>query len=298
MHNHVCQFRFKYHIHHSRITLVSGSETEDDLFEEIAITPRRKKPAGNEIKEKNSLEILDPDDHEVEMKPDLEAIIQTFNYMDCTESNDDDDGDEVEEKEHAGDALSMQSCFQSDASSLGIPPHVRVSQVLSPQKAVPSWSRFFTAEPVLTDESGDLEHSQNSQTLSSDYRTSQSPELFDNDDASGHLTSSQSTHVSESLSQLDTEPVQARLSSDTLMNKQCTRHDFHSSVEAKQALCDNGAEHTEPLSDSQVSSDFDLPQTPGSKAPYSDELNELYKKLAAGEEILTKNVKQRSDLNT
>uniref|UniRef100_A0A8B9L770 Protein artemis n=1 Tax=Astyanax mexicanus TaxID=7994 RepID=A0A8B9L770_ASTMX len=49
---------------------------------------------------------------------------------------------------------------------------------------------------------------------------------------------------------------------------------------------------TEPMTDSQVSSDFDLPQTPGSKAPHPDELKELYKKMAAGEEVITRGGQQ------
>ncbi|XP_042367141.1 protein artemis [Plectropomus leopardus] len=50
----------------------------------------------------------------------------------------------------------------------------------------------------------------------------------------------------------------------------------------------------EELSESQVSSDFDVPCTPESKVPQPDELLHLYRKLASGEEVLIRKGSQGS----
>ncbi|XP_026778477.3 protein artemis isoform X1 [Pangasianodon hypophthalmus] len=269
-----------------------GTDSEDELFAEVAVAPMRKKLAVNEEKEHHSPEKSDPEVIETQILPQLQPSFQTSNYMDCTESNDDDDDgdeDDVEEEERpacqsSGDATPTPSCL-----GMSPPP---------PKPAPPSWSTFFTAEPVVTDDSCELENSQNSQTLSTDHTTSQSPELFNDDDESesGHVTSSQSTYVSEaaleSLSQLDTVPVQC--------NPMHTGNGFNWPDDAQPALTDSHqdqcdvTDQTEPVSDSQVSSDFDLPMTPGSKAPQPEELKELYRKLAAGEDVTTKNHQQGS----
>ncbi|MCJ8743055.1 hypothetical protein PDJAM_G00089310 [Pangasius djambal] len=268
-----------------------GSDSDDELFAEVAVAPMRKKLAVNEEKEHHSPEKSDPEVIETQILPQLQPSFQASNYMDCTESNDDDDGDEddVEGEEvpacqSSGDATPTPSCL-----GMSPPP---------PKPAPPSWSTFFTAEPVVTDDSCELENSQNSQTLSTDHTTSQSPELFNDDDESesGHVTSSQSTYVSEaaleSLSQLDTVPVQC--------NATHTGNGFNWPVDTHPALTDSHQDHCdvtdqkEPVSDSQVSSDFDLPMTPGSKAPHPEELKELYRKLAAGEDVTTKNHQQGS----
>ncbi|KAK3544580.1 hypothetical protein QTP86_017660 [Hemibagrus guttatus] len=262
-----------------------GSDTDDELFGDVAVTPMRKKLAVNLEKERHSPEKTDLKDTETQILPQLQPSLQTSNYMDCTESNDDDDDDDdggdegdAEKEELPGDATPTPSCLAMS------PPPTKLAPL--------SWSLFFTAEPVVTDDSCELENSQSSQTLSTDHTTSQSPELFIDDDESesGHVTSSQSTYVSEaaleSLSQLDTEPVQR--------NSVHTGNDGQPDLtESHQDRC-HVTDHTEPASDSQVSSDFDLPLTPGSKAPQPEELKELYKKLAAGDDVTSKNHQQGS----
>lgn len=269
---------------------VPDSESDDELLGEVAVAPMRKKLAVNKEKEHHSLEKLDLEVIDTQILQQLQPSVQTSNYMDCTESNDDDDDeDDVEEEEElpacqsSGDAKPAPSCLGTSP-----PP---------PKPALPSWSTFFTAEPVVTDDSCELENSQNSKTLSTDHTTSQSPEPLDDDEESesGHVTSSQSTYVSEaaleSLSQLDTVPVQC--------NIMHTGNGFPWPVDTQPALTDSHqdqcdvTDHTEPVSDSQVSSDFDLPMTPGSKAPQPEELKELYRKLAAGEDVTTKNHQQQ-----
>uniref|UniRef100_A0AAR2K511 Protein artemis n=1 Tax=Pygocentrus nattereri TaxID=42514 RepID=A0AAR2K511_PYGNA len=231
-------------------------------------------------------EKLVPEDIQAQALPEIVPIVQTSCYMDCTESNDDED-DEDEE----GELLNSK-------------PSVLPAHPPSPKKAPPTWATFFKAEPVLTDESSELDNSQSSQALSTYHTTSQSPELFDEDDESEsvHMTSSQSTHISdggtETPSQLDTVPVQAELDSaaqsskqNKIQTNQKPENDPHRPIEKEPAVRKDqseGTDCTEAMSDSQVSSDFDLPQTPGSKAPHNDELKELYKKLASGEEVITR----------
>uniref|UniRef100_A0A8C1LBC5 Protein artemis n=1 Tax=Cyprinus carpio TaxID=7962 RepID=A0A8C1LBC5_CYPCA len=159
----------------------------------------------------------------------------------------------------------------------------------------PCWQKFFKVEPVLTDES-ELENSQNSHnTQPTENTESQSPELFldeDEDDSSSvHLTSSQSTHISdagtESLSQMDTVlfQVDENKAVTSEQSNRGTNGEVVSDVIDSRNVEPKKEEAMEPKSDSQVSSDFELPPTPGSKVPQPEDLKELYRKLAAGEEV-------------
>lgn len=245
----------------------------------------RKKLAVKEEIEHHSREKSHPEVTGTQTEPHLRPSVQTSNYMDCTESNDDEEGEDDEEKEEL-----PRDAGQSFAAAT----HTSSCLVISPpplKPTPPSWSTFFTAEPVVTDDSCELENSQNSQAVFTDRTTSQSPELFNDDDESesGHVTSSQSTYVSEtaleSLSQLDTVPLQSNA-----MHLHWPVEGQPDSTVSHQDQCDD----TEPVSESQVSSDFDLPMTPGSKAPHPEELKELYRKLAAEEDLTTKNHQQGS----
>lgn len=239
-------------------------------------------------------------------KKDLHGTDQTFsliepcsvthssNYMDCTESNDDDDDDDDDAEQppipHPSGVAppSTEICAklpQSDSSQSKAAP--------------PCWQKFFKVEPVLTDES-ELDNSQNShntQTLSTENTT---PELFQNEDeddsSSVHFTSSQSTHISdegtESLSQVDTVLVQVDESKAVTseQSNRGTNGDVVSDVIDSRNVEPKKEEAAEPKSDSQVSSDFELPPTPGSKVPQPEDLKELYRKLAAGEEVVIRQI--------
>uniref|UniRef100_A0A672NW84 DNA cross-link repair 1C, PSO2 homolog (S. cerevisiae) n=1 Tax=Sinocyclocheilus grahami TaxID=75366 RepID=A0A672NW84_SINGR len=258
-----------------------GSDGDNDLFEEVSTAPRRRKITVTDLTKvavseqprspKKGSHDTDP------MFSFIEPCLATHstNYMDCTESNDDDDDDNDKDDteqppiSHPSDvAPPPPPCTEMPSSKL------TQSDPSQSKTTPPCWQKFFKAEPVLTDES-ELDNSQNShnpKTLATENTESQSPERFqdeDDDSSSVHLTSSQSTHISdaetESLSQMDTVLVQ---------------------VDESKAE----EEAMEPKSDSQVSSDFELPPTPGSKVPQPEDLKELYRKLAAGEEVVIRQI--------
>lgn len=208
------------------------------------------------------------------------------NYMDCTESNDDDDDDEDDPEQspvpHPPGLAPPPSCTEMPCSKL---TRLDSSRSIAAQ---PCWEKFFKAEPVLTDES-ELDNSQNSHNTATENTASQSPELFQDEDeddkSSVHMTSSQSTHISdagmESLSQMDTVLVQVD-ESKAVISEQCKRDGIDTEQKTEEAV--------ELKSDSQVSSDFELPPTPGSKVPQPEDLKDLYRKLAAGEEVVIRQI--------
>ncbi|XP_022066258.2 protein artemis isoform X2 [Acanthochromis polyacanthus] len=128
----------------------------------------------------------------------------------------------------------------------------------------PKWEDFFTTE-MLTD-------SQNSQSQSSRMSGSQTPELFsDKEEETPDIADDFSLTLSASLSNHSSQNMDSSLP-DTLI------------LRPEQQLGDATTKTNEP-SESQVSSDFDVPSTPESKVPHPDELSQLYRKLASGEEV-------------
>ncbi|XP_056101151.1 protein artemis isoform X2 [Rhinichthys klamathensis goyatoka] len=268
-----------------------GSDSNDDLFDEVSTAPRwRKTRVVDLTKIAISAQPRSPnkDSHDTDQ---MYSLIQTCpsahssNYMDCTESNDDDDDDEDDPEQSPvphPSGLAPPSCTEMPCSKL-----TRLDPSQS-KAAQPCWEKFFTAEPVLTDES-ELDNSQNSHNTATENTASQSPELFQDEDeddkSSVHMTSSQSTHISdagmESLSQMDTVLVQVD-ENKAVVSEQSNRDGIDTEQKTGEAV--------EPKSDSQVSSDFELPPTPGSKVPQPEDLKDLYRKLAAGEEVVIRQI--------
>ncbi|KAK7129760.1 hypothetical protein R3I93_019413 [Phoxinus phoxinus] len=266
----------------------TSEESNDDLFEEVSTAPRWRKMRVVDLTTiAVSAQPRSPnkDSHDTDqMYPLIQPCpsAHSSNYMDCTESNDDDDDDDEDDPEQSPlphpSGLAPPSCTEMPCSKL-----TRLDSCQS-KAAQPCWEKFFKAEPVLTDES-ELDNSQNSHNTAAENTASQSPELFQDEDeddkSSVHMTSSQSTHISdagmESLSQTDTVLVHAD-ESKAVISEQCNRDGIDTGQKTEEAV--------EPKSDSQVSSDFELPPTPGSKVPQPEDLKDLYRKLAAGEEVV------------
>ncbi|XDV24577.1 hypothetical protein PO909_028709 [Leuciscus waleckii] len=265
-----------------------GSDSNDDLFDEVSTAPRwRKMRVVDLTKISNNAQPCSPnkDSHDTDQMYSLTQpcpSAHSSNYMDCTESNDDDDDDEDDPEQSPVPHPPPPSCTEMPCSKL-----TRLDSSRS-KAAQPCWEKFFKAEPVLTDES-ELDNSQNSHNTATENTASQSPELFQDEDeddkSSVHMTSSQSTHISdagmESLSQVDTVLVQVD-ESKAVISEQCNRGGIDTEQKTEEAV--------ELKSDSQVSSDFELPPTPGSKVPHPEDLKDLYRKLAAGEEVVIRQI--------
>ncbi|XP_051544335.1 protein artemis-like isoform X1 [Myxocyprinus asiaticus] len=291
-----------------------GSGSDNDLFDEVAMAPRRRKMALTDTT-KVAVNIQSPNPNK--NAPDKDQIytflecgpsVQTSNYMDCAESNDDDDDDDDELSNITAKKPPNPSDVASpppSACSKWAPP-ISIPTTPQSKSAPPCWEKFFTAVQVLTDES-ELECSQNSQTTQTlSNENTASPELFQDDDDdennSIYMTSSQSTHISdagpESLSQMDTVFVKVD-DSKVVTSDHCNQvtngvlQDGTSKpgdvVSDMNNICNvepKTEKAADPKSDSQVSSDFELPPTPGSEVPLPEDLKDLYWKLAAGEEVV------------
>lgn len=174
--------------------------------------------------------------------------------MDCTESNDEEEDEE--------EVVEKERCPETSNA--------------------PRWDDFFTTE-MLTD-------SQNSQsqaccsaaaTPPSQMTGSQTPELFSDEETDNNFSLTLSASLSNHSSQ-NTDPC------------------FPDTVILQPERGDGGTDtlvlpsDPEQLPGSQASSDFDVPCTPESAAPQPEELLQLYRKLASGEEVLFRRGSQGS----
>ncbi|KAI7791986.1 protein artemis [Triplophysa rosa] len=268
-----------------------GSDSDGDLFDEVATAPRRRKMPVTDVTkvaaytQPHSPRKDSPDKDQMNILPEPRPSTQPSNYIDCTESNDDDDDDD-----ELSNIMPHPSGAASPCTEMPCPPPTSNSDTTPSKAAPPRWENFFRADPVLTDES-ELD---NSQTQSTE-NTSQSPERFLEDEDDGcHMTSSQSTHISDevtdSSSQIDMVLVQVDDSKAVTSDQETNGLLQGGTCKPGEVASDVIGSCNEPKSDSQVSSDFELPPTPGSKVPEPEELKELYRKLAAGQEVVKRKI--------
>nr|XP_046193722.1 protein artemis-like isoform X4 [Oncorhynchus gorbuscha] len=183
-------------------------------------------------------------------------------YMDCTESNDDDEEErDLEEEERGGER------DEGSVSNSGTPP--------------PRWEEFFTTE-ILTDSQTSQPHScsdtsPSHSTPNQPITGSQTPELFV-DDYAKLPSPSIPLSAGRGLSQAESLLIQSedRCQGDALTNLDAGGEESGSHT------------HQSEPTESQVSSDFDIPSTPDSHTPGPDDLSDLYRRLAAGEEVVTR----------
>ncbi|KAL4659505.1 protein artemis-like isoform X1 [Arapaima gigas] len=184
--------------------VVNDSDSDSELFGDEDVTPWRKKLDGKWLVQ--SLKAPSPEREDLSRCCQEESPMElqpgrVKNYVDCTESNDDDDDDDVEEEEDEVEKESSGFQEVKDVTSWegsGAGGHqVTPTSDLSATCGAPRWEAFFRAEPALTDESSEVENSQNSVEPSVETAGSQTPNLSaDSDDESAH-TSSRPTHVSD-----------------------------------------------------------------------------------------------------
>ncbi|XP_029318219.1 protein artemis [Cottoperca gobio] len=263
------------------------SDSDGELFDGLDLAPVRKKVVLNqEIKhvKAQSLQKTAPPVSVEESLPLTDTQPVSRNYADCTESNgeeEDEEDEEEEENEGKEDGTIKETMIEVNGSGSSNPP---------------KWEDFFTTE-MLTDSQNSL----NSQLQSccsvpspspSKMTGSQTPDLFSDEEETPDNEGNFSLTLSASLSNHSSQNQDSYLP-DTLI-LQPEQHGDSMTSTVSQEKESNVQSQLEELSESQASSDFDIPCTPESKMPQPDELSQLYRKLASGEEVVIRKGSQAS----
>ncbi|KAF3705334.1 Protein artemis [Channa argus] len=241
------------------------SDSEEDLFDSLDLAPVRRKMMIQEVIKATRQSPQKAASSLSEEEPLLVAVTDTqsvaHNYVDCTESNDEDEDNEreAEPKLDVGNEATKEKMEESKKSNS------------------PKWEDFFTTE-MLSDSQKSQSQSCCSTTSPSRMTGSQTPDLFSDEETPNNeenfsltLSASQNTDLPDTeLLQPEQERGDERTTGLILPSER------------------------EELSGSQASSDFDIPCTPESKVPQPDELFQLYRKLASGEEVVIRKGSQGS----
>ncbi|XP_069834594.1 protein artemis isoform X2 [Dendropsophus ebraccatus] len=213
-----------------------------------------------------------------------------------------------------------QSEFTDHYETNKLPESLLPATTTMAENVLPQWNSFFNSHPL----EGDSEHNPETSEEERE-KSSQSPKLFSDSDDSTHISSvhsSQSTHISEQGSQgWDSQADTVLLSSQErraaepqYMNRgtyllpailgtaltvdsnpgglqgDTGNEERRGTSETKECnLCvrtgDQTTFHTDGRADSQSSSDFEIPSTPGAEQPHPEKLLSLYERLATGDAI-------------
>uniref|UniRef100_G3Q9F4 Protein artemis n=1 Tax=Gasterosteus aculeatus aculeatus TaxID=481459 RepID=G3Q9F4_GASAC len=188
-------------------------------------------------------------------------------FVDCTESNDEEEDDQREEEEEEEEEEGKENIKEVKEDQ-----KKEIEVEGSGSSDPPKWDDFFTAE-VLTD-------SQNSLKSQLHSCCSETPDHEEN--FSLTLSASLSNHSSQNLDAYLPDTL-------LLQPEQGGRGQGDPWTNAVSQVKESyGQSEPEELSGSQVSSDFDIPSTPESKVPQPDDLSQLYRKLASGEEVVVR----------
>uniref|UniRef100_A0A7N5ZZW7 Protein artemis n=1 Tax=Anabas testudineus TaxID=64144 RepID=A0A7N5ZZW7_ANATE len=186
--------------------------------------------------------------------------------------------EEEEEHEGQGDAKPAKEEVMKE-------PEEKMEEEGKENCHAPKWEDFFTTE-MLTDSQNSQSHSCCSVTSPSRMTGSQTPELFSDEEPPGNDENFSLT-LSASLSNHSSQNMDSCLP-DTLIlaPEQREQGNVRTSMTSQKEVNDGLILQPEldEVSDSQASSDFNIPCTPESKVPQPDELLQLYRKLASGEE--------------
>ncbi|XP_033930749.1 protein artemis [Pseudochaenichthys georgianus] len=250
------------------------SDSHEKLFDGLDLAPVRKKMALNQdIKNVKALQEAAPPVSAEESFPltvtDTQSVSR--NYADCTESNGEEE-DEDEEEEDNKEKEDNNLCQGEVEKTIEDAEKIEVAGSSHP----PKWEDFFTTETLP-----DSQNSLSSQLQSccsvpspspSKMTGSQTPELFSEEEEAPDDYENLSLTLSASLSNHSSQ------NQDTLILRPERHEDCRINTQEKESKAE--------LSESQASSDFDIPCTPESKTPHPDELSQLYRKLASGEEVV------------
>lgn len=211
------------------------------------------------------------------------------NYLDCTESNDE---EEEEEEEGKGDSKLRKEVNGAMKERETNKETEKNELERNGSSNPPKWEDFFTTE-TLTDSQNSL----NSQSCCSApspslsrMTGSQTPELF-SDEETPNNDENFSLTLSASVSNHSSQNQDSDLPDTLVLHPEKVGLDqgdlrINTVSQEKENNDQNVQSELEELSESQASSDFDIPCTPESKMPRPDELLQLYRKLAAGEDVV------------
>ncbi|CAL8242440.1 unnamed protein product [Merluccius merluccius] len=282
------------------------SDSGDGLFEGPNLAPMRKKMALN--KEEKDHEAPFP------LNDCAAAPLAALNYIDCTESNDEEDGEEEEEMEDEGETPTCSNVkvearrkageeVEDERQETGVTEgkgEIRgTDRVVEPSR--PKWDDFFTAD-VLPDSQSSLNSLAQSccsalSTSPSRVTGSQTPELFSDVESADEAFDGDGRRAAIPLMRPKSPSNPIGLSRgpslpDTVILLSKQEEEGGAEVPPstnggpRRERGDSRSLQTgelEDLPDSQTSSDFDIPCTPESQAPKQDELLRLYRTLASGE---------------
>uniref|UniRef100_A0A674E9D0 Protein artemis n=1 Tax=Salmo trutta TaxID=8032 RepID=A0A674E9D0_SALTR len=175
-------------------------------------------------------------------------------------------GEDLEEEERGGEERDLEEEERGGEE--------RDEGSVSNSGPPPRWEEFFTTEILTDSQPNSCSHTSPSHST---LTGSQTPELFV-DDFVKLPSPSISLSAGRGPSQADGMLIQSedRCQGDALTN-----------LDAGGEECGSHTHQSEPT-ESQLSSDFDIPSTPDSHRPGPDELSDLYRRLAAGEEVVTR----------
>ncbi|XP_003972810.3 protein artemis [Takifugu rubripes] len=264
------------------------SDSDNELFDTMDLVPVRKKmgliPELERVGDKvqNPAETAPPVPEKPPLPPtDTDPQPLTCNYLDCTESNDDEE-DEEEENGAKGDITE-----EHDKSK-----ESKKTTLDENRSTDPKWEDFFTTETLPDSQSSLTSRSCSVPSPSLSRATgSQTPELFSDgeEEESAVNEDNFSLTLSASLSNHSSQNQESELA-DTLV----LQHENSGSECGNPRNNDNNVQtEQEAQSESQASSDFDIPSTPESKKPRPDELLPLYRKLAAAGEMFRSETSSR-----
>ncbi|XP_059182321.1 protein artemis [Centropristis striata] len=279
------------------------SDSDEGLFDGLDVAPVRKKIALNQDlkngKAQSSQKTAPPVSVEESLPLNVtDTQAAAHNFVDCTESNDEDEGEEEEEEKQGEEEKELT---KEEVKGTLKETEKKLSEIEGSSNP-PKWEDFFTTEPL-----SDSQNSLNSQSQSccslpspapSRMTGSQTPELFSDEDETPDIEENFSLTLSGSLSNHSSQNQDSCLA-DTLILQPEQRGreqgDSRTNTASQEKTEESNVQsEQEELPDSQVSSDFDVPCTPESKIPQHDELSQLYRKLASGEEVVIRKGSQGS----
>ncbi|XP_044041237.1 protein artemis [Siniperca chuatsi] len=286
------------------------SDSDDELFDGLDLAPVRKKMGLNQeiknVKAQSPQKTAPPVSADKSLPvtvTDTQSVAR--NYVDCTESNDEEDDNEEEEDQQQEEENEGKGDTKLTKEEVNRTIKENERNKETEKKKIelegrgssdpPKWEDFFTTE-TLTDSQNSL----NSQLQSccsapspslSRMTGSQTPELFSDEEETPNDDGNFSLTLSASLSNHSSQNQDSYLPDTLILQPEqggWEQGDLRTNTvsQEKESNGQNDQSELEELSESQVSSDFDIPCTPESKMPQPDELSQLYRKLASGKEVV------------